>query len=247
MTITAVRPSASRTYIAYKLHPYGWRAHVRRVAVLSARECRASRERARRALHEAAHAVVARAIGLDVEFLSIDEQGENEGVCRIIWPTERYVPIKSLFFQLAGIAAEVFEHGCYDDGCSQDLARAHESAREFIGDRRVDPEGLAARCVLYFVTPLVAEHWYDIQETALALLRARYPLEGPEEMAVLGPIPTHDCQHVIDARQVLHATADGPAHRFWHGGPQLQNFLERVAAADEVWPPGPHEADALGS
>jgi hypothetical protein len=227
----AARAAASGVYVEYELTPGGWRSTLRRAEPMrsSRAAALAARERARTAFHEAAHGVVARAIGLAVEKISINEQDGRGGVCRVIWPNERRQPVKSMFFQLAAFSAQVLTYSAVE-GCETDLSRAEESATAFIGARDYDPTGLMARCSWYGVERLVAEHMEEIKATARALLDGGGELEGFDELAVLGPVPKGEERLVTSTQIFLHAAVEGPKHQLWreNGAKELQT-LARAA------------------
>lgn len=114
------------------------------------------------ATHEAAHAVIALSIGLEVASVSL-----RPGLTILaVEPSAEH----GLRFRLAGPVAEELLDGTYDsEGCNSDLVNADRDAWDLTHDLE-ELDALVARTKAE-VRKRLAPLWPDVQRLALALVR----------------------------------------------------------------------------
>lgn len=131
------------------------------------------------AIHEAGHAVVAIALGLEVYSVDITTR------LVILRRHSTLDPAKAVLWHLAGPAAESLAFGVIDEeGATVDRATARQEAFGVTLD--LDSRDALVESSWTDIRKLLAARWLDVERVALALLEGRGRLTGDELRDLVG-------------------------------------------------------------
>lgn len=136
------------------------------------------------AVHEAGHAIVARAVGYTLLEVGIED---GRFRCRVRTDPEGYDEVRDALFTLAGEKAENEILGTIGETSLSDIDR---KLFRSLGPGSVDSEDRAAWCrtVERDIEKLVAKERDTIQAVAMRLVRLPYRLAGPEVRAIVDSV-----------------------------------------------------------